>query len=275
MVRRLAAFVGSSFEIGLAASGGDLCHLRWAMAAKQLYGSRWCGECPDLERYYKAHAILNQLKNDWLGKIWLGCSVDRYMQIQSWDELMVWLNESDSHYNSDLGLFLRVGIEFGLDKFGQGIGKYIAFGTFLHKDKYNHPTIEERNDALICPGGFYDGKNYEVFGHLKIREHIKHSWYEDYPPAHPWNEGMPEPIESQHLHNTDFNTKYSWSKVPRYLDSNAEAGPLARAVMNVNPKNLPHQYQDPLFGNIMKKMGSGVFVRCIARMHEAIRLYTA
>ncbi len=109
---------------------------------------------------------------------------------------------------------------------------------------------------------------------LKIREHVKHSWYEDQPAMHPWNEGMPEPIESQHLNNTDFNTKYTWSKAPRYLDHNAEAGPLARAVMNANPKNLPHQYRDPLFGDIMHKMGPSVFVRCLARMHEATRLYT-
>lgn len=187
---------------------------------------------------------------------------------------MVWLDENESHRNSDLGLFLRVGIEFGLDKFGQGIGKYIAFGTFLHKDKYNHPTIEGRNDALICPGGFYNGKNYEVFDHMKIREHVNHSWYEDYPVAHPWSEPIPEPLPSQHLNNTDFNTKYTWAKAPRYMDHNAEAGPLARAVMNANPANLSHQYRDPLFGDIMNKMGPSVFVRCLARMHEATRLYT-
>jgi uptake hydrogenase large subunit len=48
----------------------------------------------------------------------------------------------------------------------------------------------------------------------------------------------------------------------------------ARAMMNVNTANLPHQCRDPLFGDIMKKWGPGVFVRCLARMHEATRLYT-
>ena len=33
---------------------------------------------------------------------------------------MAWLDENESHRNSDLGLFIRAGLEFGLDKFGQG-----------------------------------------------------------------------------------------------------------------------------------------------------------
>jgi hydrogenase large subunit len=43
--------------------------------------------------------------------------------------------------------------------------------------------------------------------------------------------------------------------------------------MNANPKNLSHQIQDPLFGDIMKKMGPSVFVRCLARMHETVSYY--
>ena len=105
----------------------------------------------------------------------------------------------------------------------------------MHKDKYNHPTIEGRNDALICPSGFYDGKNYEPFDHMKIREHVIHSWYEDYPSTHPWSEPMPEPLPSQHLNGTDFKTKYTWSKAPRYLDHNAEAGPLAEGDHECEP----------------------------------------
>jgi len=183
VVRRWSAFVGTSFQTGLEASSKPV-------EIYAIFGGQWphssymvpggVMSAPTLKDITRAHAILNQFKNDWLEPVWLGCSIDRYMQIESWDELMVWLDENESHRNSDLGLFLRVGMEFGLDKFGQGIGKFIAFGTFLHKDKNNHPTIEGRNDALICPSGFYDGKNYEVFDHMKIREHVKHSWYEDY-----------------------------------------------------------------------------------------------
>ena len=64
-------------------------------------------------------------------------------------------------------MLIRAGIEFGLDKFGQGVGKFLATGTYLHKDRYNNPTIEGRNDALISSSGFFDGENYHEFDHLK------------------------------------------------------------------------------------------------------------
>lgn len=277
VVRRWAAYVGKSFQIGLTASGRPV-------EIYALFGGQWphssymvpggVMSAPTLKDITRAYAILHQFKNDWLETIWLGCSIERYMQIKSWDDLMAWLDESESHRNSDLGLYLRAGLDFGLDKMGQGLGKYIAYGTFLHKDRYNKPTIESRNQALIQSSGFYDGQNYHVFDHNQIIEHVKHSWYEDVPPAHPFSENAPVPVQSQPLDKSDFNGKYSWAKSPRYMGFGAEAGPLARVIMNANPKNLPHQIQDPLFGDIMKKMGPSVFVRCLARMHEMTSYYS-
>lgn len=133
VVRRWAAFVGTSFQAGIVASSKPveiyaIFGGQWPHSSYMVPGGVMCS--PTLKDITRAHAILNQFKNDWLERVWLGCSIDRYMQIQSWDELMVWIEENESHRNSDLGLFLRVGIEFGLDKFGQGIGKFITFGTF-------------------------------------------------------------------------------------------------------------------------------------------------
>jgi hydrogenase large subunit len=54
----------------------------------------------------------------------------------------------------------------------------------------------------------------------------------------------------------------------------AEAGPLARVIMAANPANADHQIKDPLFADIMEKMGPSVFTRSLARVHEAPRLYT-
>jgi hydrogenase large subunit len=75
------------------------------------------------------------------------------------------------------------------------------------------------------------------------------------------------------LAETNFNDKYSWSKAPRYMNFAAEAGPLSRVIMNANPANKSHQFQDPLFMDIMEKMGPSVFTRTLARLHEAPRLY--
>jgi Ni,Fe-hydrogenase I large subunit len=105
--------------------------------------------------------------------------------------------------------------------------------------------VEGRNQALISASGFFDGKNWSEFDHLKIKEHVKHSWYADVPAEHPWKEPFPTPVQSQHLADSDFNGKYSWAKAPRYDGFAAEAGPLSRVIMNANPNNLSHQIQDP------------------------------
>lgn len=276
VAKRWSAYVGTSFQTGLTASGRPveiyaIFGGQWPHSSYMVPGGVMCA--PTLKDITRSHAILNQFKNDWLESVWLGCSIERYMQIKSWDDMMAWLNENESHKNSDLGLYLRAGIEFGLDKMGQGLGKYIATGTYLHKDRYNKPTIEGRNQALIQASGFFDGKDYHPFDHNQIFEHVKHSWYQDAPAMHPFNEEAPIPTKSSILEQTDFNGKYSWAKAPRYNGVAAEAGPLARVIMNANPANLPHQIQDPLFADIMKKMGPSVFVRCLARVHEMARMY--
>lgn len=276
VARRWSAYVGTSFQKGLTASGRPveiyaIFGGQWPHSSYMVPGGVMCA--PTLKDITRSHAILNQFKNDWLEPIWLGCSIERYMQIKSWDDMMAWLDENESHRNSDLGLYLRAGIEFGLDKMGQGLGKFLAYGTYLHKDRYNHPTIESRNQAVIQSSGFFDGKDYHDFDHNEIIEHVKHSWYQDVPAAHPFKEAAPVPTKSEILEKTDFSGKYSWAKSPRYMGQAAEVGSLARAVMNANPANLPHQIKDPLFGDIIRKMGPSVFVRSLSRMHEMTSLY--
>lgn len=276
VVRRWAAYVGTSFQRGVTASGRPvevyaIFGGQWPHSSYMVPGGVMCA--PTLKDVTRAYAIMNHFRNDWLEPIWLGCSIERYMQIKSWDDMMAWLDENESHRNSDLGLLLRAGIEFGLDKFGQGVGKFMAYGTYLHKDLYQNPTVEGRQDAVISPGGFWDGEQFFKLDHHQITEHVKHSWYKDVDAAHPWNEPLPTPLPSQNLAQTNFNDKYSWSKAPRYMSHAAEVGPLARVIMNANPDNLDHQFQDPLFLDIMKRMGPSVFTRVLARVHEAPRLY--
>ena len=278
VVKRWAAYVGETFQKGLTASGLPvqvyaLFGGQWPHSSYMVPGGVMCA--PTLKDITRAHAIMTQFKNDWLEPIWLGCSIERYLEIKSWDDMMAWLDESESHRNSDLGLYLRAGLEFGLDKFGQGVGKFLAFGTYLHKDLYNTPTIEGRNKALISSSGFFDGKDWHEFDHMKVSEHVKHSWFNDQESGlHPWDEPLPTPALSTTLHDTDFSGQYSWAKAPRYDGYACEAGPLSRVIMNANPNNLDHQIKDPLFGDIMQKMGASVFTRVLARVHEAPRLYT-
>ena len=224
VVKRFAAYTGTSFQSGVTASGRPvevyaLFGGQWPHSSYMVPGGVMCA--PTLKDITRAHAIMNQFRNDWLETTWLGCSIERYMQIKSWDDLMAWVEENESQRNSDLGLFIRASLEFGLDKFGQGVGKYIAYGTYLHKDRYNTPTIDSRNHALISSSGFYDGKSYHEFDHKQIFEHVDHSWFEHQKPAHPWDEPLPTPVVSQNLENSDFNGKYSWAKAPRYMGNAA------------------------------------------------------
>lgn len=277
VVKRFAPYVGTSFQRGVVASGRPvevyaIFGGQWPHSSYMVPGGVMCA--PTLKDVTRAVSIMNFFRNDWLETVWLGCSIDRYLQIKSWDDLMEWVEENESQRNSDLGLFIRASLEFGLDTFGQGVGKYVAYGTYLHKDLYQKPTVEGRQQAVISPGGFFDGTNFHAMDHLQITEHVKHAWYEDVPAAHPWNEPIPTPVTSQNLEETDFGGKYSWSKAPRYNGYAAEAGPLSRVIMNANPDNLDHQIQDPLFLDIMQKKGPSVFTRTLARLHEAPRLYT-
>ncbi|MBY0348991.1 MAG: nickel-dependent hydrogenase large subunit, partial [Hydrotalea flava] len=278
VVKRFAAYVGTSFQNGVTASGRPvevyaLFGGQWPHSSYMVPGGVMCA--PTLKDITRAHAIMNQFRNDWLETTWLGCSIEKYRRVQTWDDLLAWVDENESQRNSDLGLFIRASLEFGLDKFGQGCGNFITYGTYLHKDKYNHPTIEGRNDAVISPSGYYNShtKQYNDFDHLQIKEHVTHSWYQDHKAAHPWDEPMPTPIASKNLEQTDFNGKYSWAKAPRYMDNAAEAGPLARCLMYAKPNNLAHQTKDFLIKDAMDKMGPSVFLRTLARVHEAPMLY--
>ncbi|MEM7371466.1 MAG: nickel-dependent hydrogenase large subunit [Bacteroidota bacterium] len=278
VVKRFAAYVGTSFQQGVTASGRPvevyaLFGGQWPHSSYMVPGGVMCA--PTLKDITRAHSIMNQFRNDWLETVWLGCSIERYMEIKTWDDMLAWVEENDSQRNSDLGLFIRAGLEFGLDKFGQGVGRYLAWGTYLHKDLYQKPTIEGRNRATISPAGFYDGKTYFDADQKQVREHVTHSWYENQADAlHPFDEPIPSAsLSPTNLDESDFNGKYSWAKAPRFMDYAAETGPLARVVMAANPANADHQFRDPLFGDIMKQMGPSVFTRVLARMHEAPRLY--
>ncbi|MEM6802127.1 MAG: nickel-dependent hydrogenase large subunit [Bacteroidota bacterium] len=278
VVKRFAAYVGTSFQKGVTASGRPvevyaLFGGQWPHSSYMVPGGVMCA--PTLKDITRAHSIMNHFRNDWLESVWLGCSIERYMEIKSWDDLMAWVEENESQRNSDLGLFIRASLEFGLDKFGQGVGKYLAWGTYLHKDLYQKPTIEGRNPATISPSGFFDGKNYHEADQKQVREHVTHSWYENQADSmHPFDQPAPTgSLNSTILENTDFNGKYSWAKAPRFMEFAAETGPLSRVIMAANPANKDHQFRDPLFGDIMEKLGPSVFTRTLARVHEAPRIY--
>jgi hydrogenase large subunit len=161
-----------------------------------------------------------------------------------------------------------------LDKYGAGVGRYISTGTYFEPTMYENPTIDARNDALIGRSGVYADGAWSTFDHLRVTEDVAHSFFRGDRPLHPWDgETIPvDPIA------TRKDGKYSWAKSPRYDiptlgRTPLEAGPLARRVAAGAPDPLGHQDSDPLFVDMLDKLGPSVFVRQMARMHEAPKYY--
>ncbi len=73
---------------------------------------------PTLTDVTRAWSILEYFRRNWLEPVWLGCTLERYEEIKSYDDFMAWLDEKPEHANSDLGLYWRMSQDVGLDKYG-------------------------------------------------------------------------------------------------------------------------------------------------------------
>jgi hydrogenase large subunit len=276
-VRRFAAFVGTGYEKGVTLSSKPV-------EVYAMFGGQWphssfmipggVMSAPTLSDVTRAIAILDYWKREWLEGEWLGCSVERWLENKTWNDILAWAEENESQRNSDCGFFLRYAKAVGLDKFGQGCGAYLSTGTFFDPKLYENPTIDGRNAALITRSGIYDGAQFHDFDHLNVREDTTHSFYRGDTYLHPW-EGVTEPIDPL---EGDKQGKYSWAKSPRYEVPGKgglplEAGPLSRQVIAGRPGAAGHQDYDPLFLDAIQTVGPSVLVRVMARMHEACKYY--
>ncbi|MEM8678705.1 MAG: nickel-dependent hydrogenase large subunit [Planctomycetota bacterium] len=277
VVRRFAPFVGTSYEAGVTLSGKPvevyaLFGGQWPHSSFMIPGGVMCA--PTLSDVTRAISILDYWRREWLEKHWLGCSIDRWLDIKSWADVWAWADENDAQRNSDCGLFLRFAKRAGLDKYGAGCGSFLATGTYFQPELYETPTIEGRNEALINRAGVYDGSDFHDFNHLHVREDVSHSFFKGDSYLHPW-EGVTDPIDPATGHQQG---KYSWAKSPRYEvpgkgQMPLEAGPLSRQVIAGRPDALDHQDYDPVFLDAIKSDGPSVLVRVMARMHEACKYY--
>lgn len=276
-VRRFTPFVGTSYEKGVTLSGRPvevyaIFGGQWPHSSFMIPGGVMCA--PTLSDVTRSISILDYWRREWLEKEWLGSSVDRWLENKTWNDVLAWVDENDAQRNSDCGLFIRMAMEVGLDKFGQGCGNYLATGTYFQPEHYENPTIDGRNAALINRSGVYAKGEFYDFDHLRVREDTAHSFYNGATYLHPW-EGVTEPIDPLDGHKQG---KYSWAKSPRYELPNMastplEAGPLARQVVAGRPGASSHQDFDPLFLDAVTTIGPSVMVRVMGRMHEAAEYY--
>jgi hydrogenase large subunit len=197
---------------------------------------------PTASDVVKVTSILMEVQ-DVVEQVVLGGSVERWLENRSLADVQAWLGEGD-HADSDLGLFLRVGPELGLDRIGAGPGNFLAYGVY-----------EQADGTPWLKPGFYDGE-FHTFDQTHITEHVKHSWYEDY-------EGGKHPSEGEtRPRYVRDGGKYSYAKAPRYRERPTQVGPLARQIND----------RDPLVLDLAAHLGVNAFTRMLARLHEEVRL---
>jgi len=102
--------------------------------------------------------------------------------------------------------------------------------NFMSFGEYPMPGGEaDLKSRYVKPGVIMnrDLGNVMDFNPDMIEEHVKHSWYKDDSPKHPYS-GVTDPMYT----SLDDKTKYSWMKAPRYNGKSVEVGPLATCLVN-------------------------------------------
>ncbi|MHB8294714.1 MAG: nickel-dependent hydrogenase large subunit [Acidimicrobiales bacterium] len=276
-VRRFAPYVGTSYQPGVVLSGKPvevyaMFGGQWPHSSFMIPGGVMCA--PTLAEVTRSISVLEAWKDAWLEGQWLGCSIDRWLENKSWDDMLAWVDENESQHDSDCGFFIRYCLDVGLDKFGQGVGNYLATGTYFEPSLYENPTIDGRNAALINRSGIFANGEYAEFDQARVSEDTAHSFYKGSGLLHPFD-GVTEPIDPT---AGAAQGKYSWAKSPRYNVPGQgyvplEAGPLARRMAAAGPGAGPHQDNDPLFLDMYNRIGPSVMVRQLARMHEGPKYF--
>ncbi len=201
---------------------------------------------PEISKILQCRIIYERFCS-WYERCILGCSIERWLEIRSIDDLNTWLDESPLHREGEVGFFIRFARLAGLDTLGKGSGRFLSYGNF---------TLPKET-SLAAIGGRLTGAGYAVgtrvfpFEAEEITEDISHSWYEQgAAPVHPLA-GVTTPYASG-----QSGKSYSWIKAPRYEGEVVETGPLAEMIIDGNP----------LFKDMIEKDGPNVMARELARL---------
>ena len=241
---RFAAMKGSSIMLALKARQS-------ALEIMGLVGGKWPNSLAihptgttstmNLSSLTRTIGILNEFQ-DFLAKRFLGCPLSEWLDIDNVDKLFKW-HEKPQNRESDLGLFLTMCLETGLDRIGKGPNRYMSYGAYDLPD-----------GSTWLPPGYFDGRKQQ-FNQALIKEHIGSSFFRDAVEARHPLDGVTSPL-------ADKKGAYSWAKAPRYDGKTVEVGPLARMIIG----------GDPLLTDMIGQMDSSVMTRMFARLREMCRL---
>lgn len=181
----------------------------------------------------------------WFDEAVIGGNLDEWMALDSSDALFGWQAECTQRERSAAGLFNRFSRDIGLQRLGRGTGHLISFGV----------NIAPNGDHRELTAGFFNAETQQIesLDQTRINEHVRHSWFRDYPGGrHPWQgETVPD-----HQPGTD---RYTWAKAPRYGDKVVQTGPLAELRIA----------DDPLICDLLAREGDNTWLRQFARLRRA------
>lgn len=210
---------------------------------------------PDTTRLLQCRMIIKQFVS-WYEQIVLGCSLERWQEIQSVADLDNWLDENIEHRQSEVGFLLSCAREAKLDAMGVGPRRFLSYGSLtLPKES----SVTGNNGRLVA-SGFAEGTTVHPFKQEDIVEDVSHGFYtKSKTPLHPFK-GKTIPKMAK----TDKKS-YSWVKAPRYDSKVVETGPLAEMIIGKNT----------LFHDLLKEYGPNVMVRQLARLTRPVSLLPA
>jgi hydrogenase large subunit len=199
----------------------------------------------------------------WYERRVLGCSIERWLAVDSRAALDAWLDENAAQRESETGFLLRFGREFGLDAIGRGPEKFLSYGSLdLPADTAVPAAAASGPDVKrqLVAAGVVRRAAAEAFDAAKIAEDVTHAYYKKALGAlHP-SAGETQPDAAGRE-----TRAYSWIKAPRYDGSVVETGPLAEAVIG----------RHPLFLDFLDGPGVSSLTRQLARLTRPATLLPA
>lgn len=245
VVDRFTAFKGSSFRQGLIGATYPISFYssiagQWPHADFIIPGG--VANTFKSKEIAKSKTIIQDFKQKWLEPILLNGTLESYLQVTSWKELLAWFYDKKAHQNGDLGLFFRTCMEYSLDEIGGGKHSYLSFGAFWDKN----------SNLAISPTHYQKSGKFPsgIFNKMKYRNIKPDNFITSL--SNTANQSVEEVLES----------------MPPY-----EVGSLARMLLlgkrNKKENTKPNH---GLVKDIFLHKGSSVFIRAFARLHEIMVL---
>ncbi|MCB1409386.1 MAG: nickel-dependent hydrogenase large subunit [Rhodobacteraceae bacterium] len=166
----------------------------------------------------------------YLEEVVFGGPLEAFAALTTMEDLMSW-------GRGDVGLFLEIAADLGLDRLGRGSGRYLSYGAY------------RLAEGPVFAAGVWNG-GLRPLAPDGIAEDLSHAWMTG-ATAHPFD-GLTEPDE------TMAGPAYTWCKAPRLNGLGMEVGALARQVVDGHPL-------------ARALAGGGVLARVAARLLELAR----